>query len=104
MARTPPRRTINGTRTNFIPMTSDSILLHHLLETQRVIIQTQQRHAREIERLSTQMSNKRRRKRIEDIPPWVFWAWGCAMLVLTKFSPEAAEAIERVAKLAAAFR
>src|SRR5690606_36019843 len=99
MPRTPPRRTINGTRTNFIPMTSESILLHHLVATQRVIIHTPQRHAREIERLSTQMSNRRRRRRIEGIPPWVFWAWGCAMLVLTKSSPEAAEAIERVAKL-----
>lgn len=94
MHRTPPRR-VNGTRTTYIPMTPDSILLHHIIETQRW-------HTQEIARLSTQISTRRRNRRtIQELPPWVWWAWGTLMLLLAQFSPET---VDRVDKLMAVLR
>lgn len=57
MARPPPRRRVNGTRTPFMPLTPDSILVH--------LLRTQDRHSREIVRLTTQMSMLQR-----SVFPW----------------------------------
>ncbi len=71
MARPPPRR-VNGTRTTFMPLTHDSIIIH--------ILKIQDYHSREIARLSTQMS-MRQRSGI----PWrelMPGLWGVVLLVL----------------------
>lgn len=71
MARPPPRR-VNGTRTPFMPLTHDSILIH--------LLKTQDLHSREIARLSTQMSMTRR-----SALPWreiMPGIWGVVLLVL----------------------
>lgn len=96
MARTPPRRAVNGTRTHFIPMTPDSILLHHL-------IQTQTWHTHEIARLSTQISSLQKRRSTrsfqwKEVLPWV---WGILMLIAGVVSPQT---VDRVAKMMAVIR
>lgn len=91
-------RPVNGTRTHFIPQEPDSILLSHILATQRW-------HSAEIVRLSTQLTPTRRRRKarrsIQELPQWTAWAWGGAMLMLTWLSPET---VNLALKLMAAFR
>ena len=74
MARPPPRR-VNGTRTTFMPLTPDSILLHH-------IIQTQSWHTQEIVRLSTQISTMQKRSRPLPWRELMPGLWGIVLLVL----------------------
>ena len=70
MARPPPRR-VNGTRTHYMPLTPDSILVH--------LLKTQDYHSREIARLSTQISMQRSRLPWREIMPGL---WGVVLLVL----------------------